>query len=47
MHFKIHQQMEYIAANEAVLKAGDMLLTGSPEGYGPIRVGDEYHATLK
>lgn len=45
MHFKIHEQLEYIT-KYMTLEAGDILMTGTPEGLGPISEGDRLEATL-
>lgn len=45
MHFKIFDQLEYIQ-KYITLEAGDILLTGTPEGLGPIKEGDHIEGTL-
>ncbi|CDW77327.1 fumarylacetoacetate hydrolase family protein [Stylonychia lemnae] len=45
MHFKIHEQLEYIT-RYMTLEAGDILMTGTPEGLGPVSEGDKLDATL-
>lgn len=45
MHFKIHEQLEYIT-RYSTLEAGDILMTGTPEGLGPVHEGDRLEATL-
>lgn len=45
MHFKINEQLEYIT-RYMTLEAGDILMTGTPEGLGPISEGDKLVATL-
>jgi 2-keto-4-pentenoate hydratase/2-oxohepta-3-ene-1,7-dioic acid hydratase in catechol pathway len=45
MHFKIHEQLEYIA-KYMTLEAGDILMTGTPEGLGPVSEGDRLEASL-
>ncbi len=46
MHFKIWDQLDYIN-RYLTLGEGDMLMTGTPEGLGPVNEGDEIEATLK
>lgn len=46
MHFKIHEQLDYIS-KYMTLEAGDILMTGTPEGLGPVNEGDKLEATLK
>lgn len=46
MHFKIHEQLEYIT-RYVTMEAGDILMTGTPEGLGPINEGDVLEASLK
>ena len=46
MHFKIYDQLDYISRYLS-LDEGDMLMTGTPEGLGPVNEGDEIEATLK
>jgi acylpyruvate hydrolase len=46
MHYKIGDQIEYIS-RYVILNPGDLILTGTPHGIGPIEVGDKIHATLK
>jgi 2-keto-4-pentenoate hydratase/2-oxohepta-3-ene-1,7-dioic acid hydratase in catechol pathway len=45
MHFKIYDQISYIS-KYMTLEAGDILLTGTPEGIGPVDEGDLLEATL-
>ena len=45
MHFKIGDQLEYIT-KYCTLNPGDLILTGTPHGIGPIKLGDKLHATL-
>ena len=45
MHFKIDQQLQYIS-NYVTLEAGDILMTGTPEGIASIEEGDKLYATL-
>jgi acylpyruvate hydrolase len=46
MHYKIGDQLEYIT-RYVTLNPGDLILTGTPHGIGPIAVGDKMHATLR
>jgi acylpyruvate hydrolase len=46
MYFKIDDQLEYIT-RYVTLNPGDLILTGTPGGMGPIEIGDKLHATLK
>jgi len=45
MHFKIHEQLEYIT-KYMTLEAGDVLMSGTPEGLGPVSEGDRLEASL-
>ena len=45
MYFKIFDQLEYIQ-KYITLEAGDILITGTPEGLGPIKEGDHLEGTL-
>lgn len=45
MHYKIYDQLEYIS-KYITLEAGDILMTGTPEGMGPVNEGDHIDATL-
>jgi len=45
MHFKIHEQLQYIT-KYMTLEAGDILMTGTPEGLGPVSEGDKLEASL-
>ena len=45
MHFKIFDQLEYIS-KYITLEAGDLIMTGTPEGLGPVEDGDKLDATL-
>ena len=45
MHYKIYDQLEYIS-KYITLEAGDILMTGTPEGMGPVREGDLLEASL-
>lgn len=40
MHFKIDSIIEYIA-QYMTLNRGDLILTGTPSGAGPMKVGDK------
>jgi acylpyruvate hydrolase len=46
MHFKIGDILEYIT-KYVTLNEGDLILTGTPEGVGPIKVGDKLYGNLK
>jgi 2-keto-4-pentenoate hydratase/2-oxohepta-3-ene-1,7-dioic acid hydratase in catechol pathway len=39
MHFKIYDQLEYIS-KYITLEPGDIIMTGTPEGSGPVEEGD-------
>ena len=45
MLFSIYDQLEYIS-QYLTLDAGDILMTGTPEGLGPINEGEHLEATL-
>ena len=45
MHFKIHERLEYIT-KYMTLEAGDILMSGTPEGLGPVSEGDRLEASL-
>ena len=45
MHFKIFDQLAYIS-KYITLEPGDILMTGTPEGAGPVREGDLLQASL-
>ena len=47
MYFKINDQMDFIEDNGTTLNEGDLLLTGTPEGMGPVKHGDIIEAYLK
>ena len=47
MYFKINDQMDWIEDNGTTLNEGDLLLSGTPEGMGPVRPGDLIEACLK
>ena len=40
MHFKIDDLISY-SSQYITLNEGDLILTGTPEGVGPIKVGDK------
>lgn len=46
MYFKIHDQLSYIS-KYLTLEPGDILLTGTPEGAGPVEEGDILEATMR
>lgn len=46
MHYKIGETLETIT-KYATLNEGDLILTGTPSGIGPINVGDKLKANLK
>lgn len=46
MIFQIPTLLEYLS-RYMTLRAGDMLLTGTPAGVGPVRPGDYLHAQLQ
>lgn len=48
MHFKIDEVIEYVS-QYVRLESGDLLLTGTPDGVGPLTIGDivEAKATHK
>ena len=39
--------MDYIENNGTALCEGDLLLTGTPEGMGPVKPGDKLEAFLR
>lgn len=45
MHYKIDELIHY-ASQYMTLNEGDLILTGTPEGVGPVRVGDEVDGRL-
>jgi acylpyruvate hydrolase len=45
MHYKIGDQLEYIT-QFITLNKGDLILTGTPHGIGPVKVGDKIRANL-
>ena len=44
MHFKIDDLISY-SSKYITLNDGDLILTGTPEGVGPIKVGDKIEGT--
>jgi 2-keto-4-pentenoate hydratase/2-oxohepta-3-ene-1,7-dioic acid hydratase in catechol pathway len=40
MHFKIDYQISYLS-QFFKLQEGDMILTGTPDGVGPVKAGDK------
>ena len=46
MFYKIGEQLEQIT-KYVTLNQGDLILTGTPSGIGPINVGDKLRANLK
>lgn len=44
MHFKIDELISY-CSQYISLTEGDLILTGTPEGVGPIKVGDFIEGT--
>jgi acylpyruvate hydrolase len=46
MHFKIGDQLEYIT-KYTTLNKGDLIITGTPAGVGPIKVGDKLKANIE
>lgn len=46
MIFKLPKLIEYISSY-MTLNKGDVILTGTPSGVGPIKPGDEVKAYLK
>ena len=45
MYYKIDQQLEYIT-KYITLNEGELILTGTPHGIGPIQVGDKLYASM-
>jgi acylpyruvate hydrolase len=43
MHFKIDEIISYVS-QYIKLEDGDLLLTGTPEGVGPVKGGDRVEA---
>jgi acylpyruvate hydrolase len=46
MHYKIGETLEHLS-HYVTLNKGDLILTGTPSGIGPISVGDKLMAQLK
>ncbi len=46
MHYKIGETLENIT-KYVTLNQGDLILTGTPSGIGPINVGDKLRGVLK
>jgi acylpyruvate hydrolase len=46
MHFRIGEILEHIS-HYVTLNKGDLILTGTPSGIGPINIGDKLKANLK
>ena len=46
MHFKIDDIIAY-ASQFFTINEGDIILTGTPEGVGPIKPGDKVSGSLK
>lgn len=46
MHYKIGETLEHLS-QYVTLHKGDLILTGTPSGIGPISVGDKLKASLK
>lgn len=46
MHYKIGETLEHLT-NYITLNKGDLILTGTPSGIGPIAIGDQLRASLK
>ena len=46
MYYKIGEQLEFIS-NYVTLYPGDLILTGTPAGVGPIKVGDNLNGVIK
>ena len=45
MHYKIWDQIEYIS-KYMTFEPGDLIMTGTPEGAGPVREKDKLVATM-
>lgn len=45
MHYKIEEIIEYVSKYVTV-NEGDLILTGTPEGVGPVRKGDRIDGKL-
>jgi acylpyruvate hydrolase len=46
MEFQIHEIIAFLS-EAMTLEPGDVIATGTPEGVGPIEVGDELHAEIE
>jgi len=46
MYFKIGETLEHLS-NHVILNQGDMILTGTPSGIGPIKIGDKLKGVMK
>jgi acylpyruvate hydrolase len=46
MYYKIPDLLSYIS-EYMTLRPGDLVLTGTPHGVGPIKVNDHLYGTLK
>jgi acylpyruvate hydrolase len=46
MHFKIYDQLDYIS-RYLTLDEGDLLMTGTPEGLGPVNEGERIEASMR
>ena len=46
MFFSIDEIIEYVS-RFVTLKVGDVIFTGTPEGVGPVAVGDHLQAFLE
>ena len=46
MYFKIGETLEHLT-KYVTLNEGDLILTGTPSGIGPIKVGDKLRANMK
>ena len=46
MHYKIWDQLDFIS-KYMTLDQGDLLMTGTPEGMGPVNEGDKLEAYLR
>lgn len=46
MHFKIDEVISFVSRH-MTLTEGDLILTGTPAGVGPLKQGDKVLATAK
>ena len=46
MHFKIDEVISFVSSY-MTLSEGDLILTGTPAGVGPLKPGDKIEATAK